>query len=808
MIPAPGKTKRYSFPIRIPQGITARISGLSWTITLSTLLVFVAASIPEQKRDLFDGLQSKALSISSSLHEVASSSAVTADYSSLVEHCVQVLAADKAIEYLVATKADGFSIVISRDGWRTEQLGSYWRPAERSPHSAITRVPLFNKRVFHFAVPLDYSSIQWGWINVGLALDAYDQSVGRIYTRTAILAILCVTVSLIASVIYARQLVRPILGLQTVVGKLAEGDLSARASIHTRDEIESLAQSFNSMAESLAQRDRILESVRFAAQQFLSAAGWQTVIQDVLAKLGQSAQASRAFVFENHPGEEQGLVGTVRYQWTAPGLKEGLAAYPAYSRSSNSRWEPAAASLRRGEVVSTQAPDGGEAGPCSSILIPLEVAGEWFGFLGVEDWTRQRQWNHAESDSFRAASGILGASITRQQAQEYVDNILRSMDESLIVTDPDLRIRRVNPRTLDLLDYREEDLIGQHAGQVMRESEGQGQTTGVERIFRTRSGKNIPVLFSSAELRNGLGLLEGYVWLGQDVTELKRAQEELVRARDEAEQANRSKSTFLANMSHELRTPLNAIIGYSQMLQEDCGLAPSAQFRPDLEKIERSGHMLLGIINDILDLSKIEAGRMELRLETFSVADVLRDVHGAVQPLAAQRGNLLEVVCPDAACEGYGDVAKFRQSLLNLVNNACKFTENGKVSIAVRKVRGPQRTELEVRVSDTGIGIDPNHLGKLFQPFSQVDGSATRKYGGTGLGLAISRKFCQMMGGDITVKSELGRGSEFSLRIPVTFGEMNAVDTPTTTTQRTQIVEMTPGEKETVQHASDLVGRR
>jgi signal transduction histidine kinase len=198
--------------------------------------------------------------------------------------------------------------------------------------------------------------------------------------------------------------------------------------------------------------------------------------------------------------------------------------------------------------------------------------------------------------------------------------------------------------------------------------------------------------------------------------------------------------------------------------------------------------MLLGIINDILDLSKIEAGRMELRMETFDVADVLRDVQSTVQPLAVQRGNRLEVGCPDEAREGYGDVAKFRQSLLNLVNNACKFTENGTVAITVKKVGHDRRAQLEVQVADSGIGIHPEHLGKLFQPFSQVDGSATRKYGGTGLGLAISRKFCQMMGGDITVESQLGRGSRFSIRIPAP--------------------EQMPAPQEVITHAPDTTGRR
>jgi len=354
----------------------------------------------------------------------------------------------------------------------------------------------------------------------------------------------------------------------------------------------------------------------------------------------------------------------------------------------------------------------------------------------------------------------------RERTAENVENIIRSMDEALIVTDTKLHIRRVNPRTLSLLGYLEEQLIGQPAARIMADLDGSGQTTGVERTFLTRSGQTIPVLFSSAELRNSEGLLEGYVWIGQDVTELKRVQEEVVRACHAAEQANRAKSTFLANMSHELRTPLNAIIGYSQLLQEDCGLAPSELFRPDLKKIERSGYMLLGIVNDVLDLSKIEAGRMELHMEIFSVPDVLHDVRTTVQHLANQRGNRVEVTCGEGVREGYGDVAKFRQSLLNLVNNACKFTENGMVAISAQTVREDRGALLEVQVADSGIGIPEEDLGKLFLPFSQIDASPTRRYGGTGLGLAISRKFCQMMGGDITVESELGRGSRFSLRIP------------------------------------------
>jgi signal transduction histidine kinase len=262
-----------------------------------------------------------------------------------------------------------------------------------------------------------------------------------------------------------------------------------------------------------------------------------------------------------------------------------------------------------------------------------------------------------------------------------------------------------------------------------------------------------------------------------ELIELKRTEGQLMAARDAAEEASRAKSTFLANMSHELRTPLNAIIGYSQMLREDCIGADQPEVLSDLEKIERSGYNLLGIINDVLDLSKIEAGRVDVQLQNVDVAAVLKDVYNAVEPLARQQGNRVSLDCPEEARMAYADLSKFHQSLLNLVNNACKFTQDGHVSVTVRRERSGEDHWTEVRVSDTGIGILAEDMGKLFLPFSQVDNSATRKYGGTGLGLAISKKFCQMMGGDITVESASGQGSCFSLRVPAASEPANEVHT-------------------------------
>ena len=370
-----------------------------------------------------------------------------------------------------------------------------------------------------------------------------------------------------------------------------------------------------------------------------------------------------------------------------------------------------------------------------------------------------------------------------QKQSRILQSILDSMSDGVIVADDEGSLILVNPAAQTMLRLDDEpaphDQWAHRYGLFLPDTVTpypmdrfplmqavKGEAIADVEVFAQPRGREDGRWLSvnATPLKDEDGVLHNGVAIFHDITALKHAAEELLNAKNAAEAANRAKSQFLANMSHELRTPLNAIIGYSEMLQEQAQDLDHPEALPDLRRIHSAGKHLQSLIDDILDLSKIEAGKMELFIETFDVQAMVRDVVTTIRPLVDRNRNTLEVACADDPGSMRADLTKVRQILFNLLSNASKFTQDGYITLAVTR----RADWVEFRVSDTGIGMSPDQMEKLFQDFTQVDASTTRKYGGTGLGLAISRRFCRMMGGEITAHSRLGAGATFECQLPVT----------------------------------------
>jgi PAS domain S-box-containing protein len=408
----------------------------------------------------------------------------------------------------------------------------------------------------------------------------------------------------------------------------------------------------------------------------------------------------------------------------------------------------------------------------AAVVAPLLIGGRPVGAINV--WHEDPRKSFGPGDQRllnlfgqQAAIALQNAHLfaAAQRERQYFEVLVRNSPVAIVVLDLEHRVIACNPAFERLYGYAQADVVGQNLDDLITTPESRAQAVSYTRQAsadvvqgfgqrRRKDGTLVDVEVLAVPVVIG-GERVGMMGLYHDVTEL-------LAARKASEEANTAKSRFLANMSHELRTPLNAIIGYSEMLEEESVEQGHAAYAPDLQKIRAAGRHLLALINDVLDLSKIEAGKMELHLETFELVPAIEAVASTVAPLIEKNGNTLRLELEPGLGAMRGDLTRVRQILFNLLSNASKFTERGTITLTAA-ADGPA---LRFTVADTGIGMTPEQLGRLFQAFAQAEAATASKYGGTGLGLAISKMFCEMMGGTISVASVPGAGTTFTVRLP------------------------------------------
>jgi PAS domain S-box-containing protein len=502
-------------------------------------------------------------------------------------------------------------------------------------------------------------------------------------------------------------------------------------------------------------------------------------------------------------------------QQHSQGAEIAAADYPDYFRALEEyrtiSADDALSDIRTREFAESYYP---QAGTISTLDAAVRLGGQTVGVIFIEQVGTARNWTVEEQNFAASLADLVSLAIEAserertqialRQAEQKYRSIFENAVEGIFQTTPEGHFLSVNPAlariygyatpeelTSNLTNIRQQAYVNpQRRDKFMQVMAECGEVSGFESEVYRVDGSVIWISESARAVCDADGELLYYEGSVEDISDRKVFESALQLALEAAEAASTAKSAFLANMSHELRTPLNAIIGYSEMLKEETEELGYDELIPDLDKIRTSGRHLLSLINDILDISKIEAGRMDLYFETFDIATLIEEVASTAAPLIEKNGNTLNLHQISNMGTMHGDVTKVQQILLNLLSNAAKFTQNGTITLTAsrEKIAGhnseareenssepaadsqssiASKEFLVVNCTDTGIGMNPEQLQHIFQPFTQADASTTRKYGGTGLGLAISQRFCLMMGGNISVKSQEGVGSTFTIRLPV-----------------------------------------
>ncbi len=720
-------------------GIALRITLLTWMVAMVTLLIFIFVTTPQEKRMFLQQLESRANSVSLSLHDAAAGAAVNEDYASVISAAQTMLDGDPSLDFLLVVKNDGFSLVIEQSGWKVlNEVDKYWIDRERKSTGEILTVPLFERRVFHYAKPFDYSGIQWGWIHVGLALDDYDQNIENLHFNTMVLALGCIVFSLVVSLVNARHVVGPILRLRHIVQKIAEGDLAARAAEGRNDEIGSLAGSVNIMAEALLRKDRVLESVRFASQQFMISSKWEEVTDAVLANMGKSADVSRAYIFENHTGNSGSLLASQRFEWAAEGISPEIdnpdLQNMDYDKIGMSNWKEI---LMKDEIICGPVHKFSAGireilepqGIRSILVIPIYAKDEWWGFLGFDDCVNEREWSNAEIDSLSAGADMLGATIVRQRFQEALMEAKETLEQ------------RVMERTSELqtqIAAKEEALteLAEAQSSLVEASRTAGMAevaTGVlHNVGNVLNSVNVSCTLILDQLRESR-----VVKLARVTDMLEENQDDLLR--------------FFTEDPRGRKIP-EYLIALSSALSEEH------------QVMQQESEDLQGRIEHIKEIVTMQQsyGRVSGVSETLSVQHLMEDAV-KINAGALARHNILirrqyESVPPVTV-----DKHMVLQILLNLISNAkyaCTDVEKEEKIITL-KVLKCNRDRIQIKVEDNGIGITRENLNRIFQH------GFTTKRSGHGFGLHSGALTARKLGGSLSVHSDgVGCGAVFTLELP------------------------------------------
>ena len=546
--------------------------------------------------------------------------------------------------------------------------------------------------------------------------------------------------------------------------------------------------------EELENRDRLLAGVAAAVNILLTASDLDAGVNQALEILGVSAGADRACIFKFNKSLESQTLGDVsasfRFEWCRDSIKPIMDPSHSISIHSSSfvRWDE---SFLSGTPIRGLVKDFPEAerkvleslGVISTVAVPITVEDKLWGFISLDDCSSERLWTVSEVSLLMALAWSIGATIVRKRAEDalretkdYLENLIDHASAPILVWNPLFQITRFNRAFERLTGYSAAKVLGKPLD-ILFPPESRG--ISMDHLHRALLGEfweavEIPilrsdgcrriVLWNSATIYDkGKTKVVATIAQGHDITDRKLAEADLLKAKEAAEMGTRAKSEFLANMSHEIRTPLNAVIGLTGILL-DTELSPEQE--DCIETIRNSGEALMAIINDILDLSKIEGGKLDLERQAFNLAECVDASLDLVANEASKKGlEISRFLEPGVPIAVIGDVTRLRQVLVNLLSNAIKFTDHGSISVQVSSIEKRSLIEVRFSVKDAGIGISSESLERLFQSFSQVDASITRKYGGSGLGLVISKRLVKLMGGKIWAESKIGEGSVFHFTI-------------------------------------------